>query len=301
MEITAQVLQYFKVDDTTDFGAFASNEDEEFDVEYAAEPFHKYDPKVAEQLLHPIYLGEVLNKRYLEKRDVAIKIMALGEWAEVETSIQDKIIQNMQDTSHLITYMATFLLPRPGNAARQLLEALKKLHNAGFLHRDLNERNCMWEMVPLHNLTRSAKYEALGRPLKIGIPFNLRTDDFYLGDFGLPMVASDPKPRGYPPMQFCSPDRLREQDPSPTLLCFVARLGSLPEKWKGLYTHPEGLDSWYNQIKTPDPAERDLALKVMLKVFTYDPGERLTATQLLHDPSFIAPLGKYGYTNGSDY
>lgn len=36
---------------------------------------------------------------------------------------------------------------------------------------DLNESNCMWGMVPLHNLSRAAKYEALGRPLKEVIPY----------------------------------------------------------------------------------------------------------------------------------
>lgn len=58
----------------------------------------------------------------------------------------------------------------------------------------------MWGMVPLHDLSRSAKYKALGRPLKQIIPFvdlwkegelvgpakmpeNLRTEQFYLGDW----------------------------------------------------------------------------------------------------------------------
>lgn len=91
----------------------------------------------------------------------------------------------------------------------------------------------MWGMVPLHNLHRSAKYEALGRPLKQIIPFvelfkqgelvspikvpeNLRTEEFCLGDFGLAMRLDEgePKTRGRPPMAFCSPDRLHRKDPS---------------------------------------------------------------------------------------
>lgn len=36
---------------------------------------------------------------------------------------------------------------------------------------DLNERNCMRGTVLLHGLSRTAKYEALGRPLKEAIPF----------------------------------------------------------------------------------------------------------------------------------
>lgn len=29
--------------------------------------------------------------------------------------LQDKIIQDVQDSSHLVTYLTTFLLPRPGD------------------------------------------------------------------------------------------------------------------------------------------------------------------------------------------
>lgn len=215
----------------------------------------------------------------------------------------------------------------------------------------------MWGMVPLHNLSRSAKYEALGRPLKQVIPFvdlwkqgelvrpveipeNLRTEEFYLGDFGLAMKLGDSvTQRGYPPMQFCSPDRLHRKDPSfacdmwsymmifaelyfgyppfPTFLKggiitgIVRCLGPLPEQWKGLYTHPGGLGSWYDQRKTPDPnndlastiayfrpdadlIERQHMQSIMNRVFTYCPEKRLTATQLMQDSSFRAIMDKYG-------
>lgn len=145
-----------------------------------------YDAEEDPTLFSPIDLGEVLNERYLiehklgfggsstvwmahdlqDQRDVALKVMAIGEWGDNETRIQDEIIQNVQDTSHLITYSATFLLSRPGNkshhrvlvcplmgpciypigldnvpmashmsAARQLLESLENLHQAGIVHR----------------------------------------------------------------------------------------------------------------------------------------------------------------------
>jgi hypothetical protein len=94
-------------------------------------------------------------------------------------------------------------------------------------------------MTPLHNLNRSAKYDALGRPLKRIIPFvdlwkqgelvrpvqvpeTLRTEDFYLGDFGLAMKVDDPVTQpGYPPMQFCSPERLHGKNPSFACDCGV--------------------------------------------------------------------------------
>lgn len=254
--------------------------------------------------------------------------------------------------------------------------ALENLHKAGIVHRrkinptllslvphsdekliDLNERNCMWGMTPLHDLNRSAKYDALGRPLKEAIPFanlqkqgelvwpmevpeSLRTEDLYLGDFGLAMKLGDPTlPHGYPPMQFCSPDRLHRKEPS--LACdmwsylvlfaeiylgyvpfqfwleggvmsdIVRCLGPAPEQWKDLYTYPGGLDSWYDQRTTPDkahglaskiayyrpdadPIEQKHVQSIMSKVFTYCPEERLTATQLLRDPSFRAITDSYG-------
>lgn len=157
----------------------------------------------------------------------------------------------------------------------------------------------MWGIKPLDNLPRSAKYEALGRPLKqkiplddlwkqgelvapVDVPQGLRTEKFYLGDFGLAKKISDPlTPRGCPPMDYCSPDRLHKQDPSFAcdmwsymvlfavlyLGChpftpffnggiiggFVMALGPLPEKWKGLFVYIDGRDSWYDQNQSPIP------------------------------------------------
>lgn len=159
-------------------------------------------------------------------------------------------------------------------------------------------------MAPIHNLSRNAKYEALGRPLKEAIPFanlqkqgelvrpmivpeNLRTEEFYLGDFGLAMKLDDPTlPHGCPPMQFCSPDRLHGIEPSSAcdmwsymvifaelyfgnlpfnpwikggiMSAIVRCLGPAPAQWKGHYTEAGGLDSWYDQNQTPDQSH-DLA------------------------------------------
>lgn len=157
----------------------------------------------------------------------------------------------------------------------------------------------MWGIAPIHHLNRSAKYKALGRPLKqiipdldlwkegefvgpLKVPENLRTEEFSLGDFGMAMKIDDPvTQKCYPPMQFCSPDRLHAKHPSfacdmwsymvifaelylgfapfPTglgggvITGIVKYLGPLPEHWKGYYTHPEGRDSWYSQDGTPSP------------------------------------------------
>ncbi|PGH29110.1 serine/threonine protein kinase [[Emmonsia] crescens] len=393
-------------DDTADFGVWVSTEEEEMDLEEYSENWHQYNRKHFEHIFYPICLGEVLNERYLvehklgfgsfstvwmahdlqAKVDVALKIMASG-WPDNEIDIQDEILQKVQDTSHLVTYLTTFLLrgnncdhrvlvfPLKGpcfdplilkrmsmatrmSAAKQLLEALENLHEAGIVHRDLNTRNCMWGMVPIHNLSRRAKYEALGQPLKqiipdpdlwkqgelvqaLEVPDNLRTEEFYLGDFGLAMKVGDPViPPGSPPIEFCSPERLHGKEPSfacdmwsymiifaelyldgcPPFFGFSATriitsivnsLGPLPKQWKGRCSRPGALDSWYDQGIVPDPTyalasriahfcpeadpiERKHVESIMSKMFVYCPEKRLTATQLLRDPSFRAIMDYYG-------
>ncbi|KAK2805517.1 hypothetical protein FQN50_006141 [Emmonsiellopsis sp. PD_5] len=393
-------------DDTADFGDFVSNEDEEDDLEDVAEPWHKYDAKATPHVFYPIRLGEVLNGRYLvehklgaggcstvwmafdlqEKRDVALKVMASGPLGDNELHMQNEILQTVKDASHLVTYIATFLLPGRKqhrvlvyplrgpclcystikgapmttrmSAAKQLLEALKNLHEAGIVHRDLNERNCMWGMAPLHHLSRSAKYDMLTRPLKQDIPYvklwkqgelvrpvkipqHLCTDEFYLGDFGLAMKPDNPiTQHGYPPMVFCSPERLHRMGPSffcdmwsymviftelylghpifsdwldgGILTGIVRCLGPLPEQWKGHYAEPGGgLDFWYDPSTKPnpdsniaasiahfrpdsDPIERKHMHALLSRGFNYCPEKRLTAGQLLQDPSFRAVMKKYG-------
>ncbi|PLB49389.1 kinase-like protein [Aspergillus steynii IBT 23096] len=378
----AAATQYCNQDGKEDFGDFVRNDDEEDDLTEVAEPWHKYDKTITPDVFYPIRLGDLINERYLvehklgcggfstvwmandlqNNRDVALKIMFAGESGEKEICLQDEIVRNGSsislegpclDCPDVREMSITIRM----SAARQLLEALEILHEAGIVHRDLNERNCMWGMEPLHHLPRGAKYEALGRPLKqmipvdglwkqgelvgpVKIPPSSRTKKFYLSDFGLAKKVNDSvTPRGYPPSQYCSPDRLHGKDPSPAcdmwsymvifselylgfqpfstyfnggiIGGFVRSLGPLPEEWKGLYTHPKGRDSWYDQNQTTnpestleskiahlhpeaDPTERSHVLSVMPRVFTYDPTKRLTAAQLLRDPSFRAIMETYG-------
>lgn len=187
MAITTATPQYLKENDTTDFGDFVSTEDEEADLEEVAEPWLKYDIKETSLVFYPICIGEILEERYLiehkigfgglstvwmahdihDKRDVALKIMSSAEeWGENEIRMQNEIHRNVQDTSHLVTYLTTFLLP--GNkghchhrvlvlplmgpclqpviirkmsmvtrisAAKQLLATLENLHKVGIIHR----------------------------------------------------------------------------------------------------------------------------------------------------------------------
>ncbi|CAI7611641.1 unnamed protein product [Penicillium glandicola] len=290
-----------------------------------------------------------------ERTDVALKVMSQGGWDENETRIQAEIKRRVQDKSHLAVYLNTFLLPCGSkndtyhrvlvlpligpciswhiltkssmaarmSAAQQLLKALESLHKVGIVHRDLNDKNCMWGVSSLQGLDRAAKYQTLGRPLKQTIPFvelwkpgelvrpamipdELRTADFFLGDFGLATKLDEPTfqvPRGYPPAVYCSPDRLHGQGPS--LACdmwsymvlfaqlyldfppfyagsdggiiadFFKVLGPLPGSWKGLCKYPECQDSWYEQSEELNSIQNgELKARIALRRPDVDQGER---------------------------
>lgn len=182
--LEAATLQYEQGYDIKDFGDFVATPHEEFDVEWVNEDWLQYDLEETSRVFYPIRFGEVLQGRYViehkirfggfstvwmahdlhDKRDVALKVMCAGNWGERELLVQDQIFQSVQDTSHLATYSATFLLrgqhcyhrvfvfpllgpcldslrvkemslPARISVARQLLEALDNLHKAGIVHR----------------------------------------------------------------------------------------------------------------------------------------------------------------------
>ncbi|WEW57531.1 hypothetical protein PRK78_002998 [Emydomyces testavorans] len=192
------------------------------------------------------------------------------------------------------------------SAARQLLQALESLHDSDIVHQDLNAGNCMWGMTSLDHLGRNAIYKLLGRPQKaviaiddgeiwkpgelvksVEIPPSLRTDAFYLGDFGLAMKlgapaveGQPPRPNGRPPARYCSPDRLFNKSPSKacdmwSYMCLFAelycgqplfipldggvvssmvdRLGPLPEEYKSHFCDPMNeRDEWFTKIPNPE-------------------------------------------------
>lgn len=90
----------------------------------------------------------------------------------------------------------------------------------------------MWGVAPIHDLTRAAKYEVLGQPLKLSmsdlnlwkpgervkplvVPDDMRTESLYLGDFGQAMkLGCERTQEGRPPLRYCSPDRLHHRSPS---------------------------------------------------------------------------------------
>lgn len=120
------------------------------------------------QVLHKIGHGGFstvwMAEHILEKRTVALKILESGEAGEREYLIQGEIINTVQDVRRLVLYQSSFQLmgnagklhrvfvfPMRGpdlrvclaerpmsarmSAGRQLLVALKGLHDAGIVHR----------------------------------------------------------------------------------------------------------------------------------------------------------------------
>jgi hypothetical protein len=122
---------------------------------------YRIDHKISHGGSSTVWLAHDL----LDERDVALKIMVSGVFGERELYIQDEICRDVKDTSPLIVYLGTFVLhgedgchhrvlifPLQGEclislnvkkksmctrmyAAKQLLEALKSLHEAGIVHR----------------------------------------------------------------------------------------------------------------------------------------------------------------------
>lgn len=129
--LATAIPQNSKDSGAADLGYFAITEKEVDDVEELSEPWEKYDINRTPHVFYPVRVGEVLNERYLiehkigfdgfstvwmaydlqDKRQVALKVISLGEWGDSEILMQDKIIRDVQDTSHLVTYSATFLVP----------------------------------------------------------------------------------------------------------------------------------------------------------------------------------------------
>ncbi|KAJ5918377.1 hypothetical protein N7454_010752 [Penicillium verhagenii] len=365
----------------TEFGDFVKDIEEEADVEFESEPWGTYAASETTELFYPVYIGELLNGRYLvehklghggfstvwmahdfhDEKDVALKVLSLGGYDTNETRIQTEILQHIQERSHLLVALDTFALPREDiatfhtihvlplmgptlswnvmqgmsmttrmSAALQLLKALKALHEVGIVHRDLSDGNCMWGIQSLGGLSRAEKYEKLNRPLKMRIPYvkpelwkkgelvrpaeiptELRTDDIFLGDFGISTKLGDPtyeaKP-GFPPPLYCSPDRLHNEPPS--FACDMCSymivfselyldfppffstakggiigdlfeiLGPLPARWKGLCDHPMIEDSWYEDIRKPFP-DAQLRKRITMRRPEMDEAEKDLAISVL--------------------
>ncbi|KAI9158081.1 putative serine/threonine-protein kinase clkA [Paramyrothecium foliicola] len=203
-----------------------------------------------------VWMAHDLSK----KKDVALKFMVSRPGAENEYRMQNEIIRRVKDVSGLVTFIDTFELRRSDGvfqrvlvfplygpsieitgprmpvkarmgAARQLLTALKGLHDAGIVHRDLNAGAVLWGIAPTGHLDTAAKYRCFGRPKKIALPddiwqhgervkpldfpLNMIQKTVYLGDFSLAMDAGTSVDyKIQTPFRFCAPERYHGFDPS---------------------------------------------------------------------------------------
>ncbi|KAF4456354.1 CMGC protein kinase [Fusarium austroafricanum] len=140
----------------------------------------------------------------VEKRDVALKIMSPKPPDKDEYTRQKEIIKAVKDNSHLLLFQDTFRLPGcidihrvlvlplqgpnlrdyrfqapdPANprpvrpmstqmsTARQLLQAIRNLHEGGIVHTDISTANILYSLKPFEDNSVAAKYRRIGRPKK---------------------------------------------------------------------------------------------------------------------------------------
>ncbi|KAI1399433.1 kinase-like protein [Hypoxylon fuscum] len=321
---------------------------------------------------------------------LALKVMSPGWRGEHERQMNDEIIRRCHpDTSNsLITYLAAFyvtgrrghahqvlVFPWRGpslqincirlpatfrfSAARHLLVTLKRLHDGGIVHTDINEGAVMWDIGLVDGWSTAEIYQRLGRPRKVSLdesegngelvepvqyPNDMLRPFLRLGDFGHSIVSGTVLEN---PIQFplhnCAPERFHGGNASfasdmwsftqvlirlyigvglvygdglSVVSRLVGSLGPFPEQWKGRYPENAGYAWWYDQTGQmprnwppseyetmehkidrcrPDisPDERKHALAVFRKGLQYIPEKRITATQLLEDPSFNALMSFY--------
>ncbi|KAF5655323.1 CMGC kinase [Fusarium sp. NRRL 25303] len=237
--------------------------DGECDVEDACEPVDRYE----EGLYLPICIGEVIADRYRIEhklghggfstvwmahdmdrgKDVALKIMTANFGGEREFLMQNAfLLPGAGRNPHRVL---VFPLKGPNlrdyaretstimrrSAAKQLLQALKALHDGGMVHRDLNSANVMFGLSSFDpSADISTKYQILGRPQKMGFPTDQEMwkkgqlvapmspkdsfvvqDTITLGDFGLTIRSGtevDFKLQGT--IGYCAPELMHGINPT---------------------------------------------------------------------------------------
>ncbi|PCD42829.1 hypothetical protein AU210_005354 [Fusarium oxysporum f. sp. radicis-cucumerinum] len=197
-------------------------------------------------------------------KDVALKIMTADPGGEREFLRHNEIISCVPDTSGLLIYQDAFLMPGATrnphrvlvsplkgpnlrdyaretstivrrSAAKQLLLALKALHDGGIVHRDLNSANVMFGLSSFETATDiTTKYRILGRRQKMELPTNQELwkkgemvapmtpkdsfvvqDSITLGDFGLAIRSgTEVDFKLQVSVGYCAPERMHQINPT---------------------------------------------------------------------------------------
>ncbi|KAL2285961.1 hypothetical protein FJTKL_07219 [Diaporthe vaccinii] len=225
-------------------------------------------------------------------KDVALKVLSSsGDAKEYET--HQYIAQRVQDCSRLVLCQDQLVLSRMDNgvkyqhtvlvlplrgpslftfhiktkrpltcsmsAAKQLLQAVSSLHDAGLVHRvDIVLPNILCGLnVDLAKMSTAEKYKVLGRPRKaralkegdqvVGelvapakFPLDILSSDTYLCDFGILVEAGTSVPNELQsPAGYCAPELFHDFEPS-----FAGDMWSYMVVFLYLYTEYPASPAW---------------------------------------------------------
>ncbi|KAH7129124.1 kinase domain-containing protein [Dactylonectria macrodidyma] len=316
-----------RVDDApADWGDFVCSDDE-VDIEEVAELPEEYE----QGLFYPICIGEVLAGNYRIKhklghsgfstvwmahdisdnRDVALKILrpggAAGHTFLLRRADHDhyRVLVLPLQGPNLRDYSRDMSVVARWSAAKQLLQALRSLHDGGVVHGDLTSANVMCSLQLLETCsTTTEKYKYLGRPQKMPIPADPLWEE---GQLVMSM-----SPRKSLIKQIHNASLSYSSDMWNYMCLMVKALGPVPAPWRDSYKGGgQCNESWYDQSRAPDPnwalearvaqagddncpMEQQLVLSILRKGLPYLPEDRLAAAQLLEDASFRAIMDMYG-------
>ncbi|KFA52218.1 hypothetical protein S40293_00483 [Stachybotrys chartarum IBT 40293] len=215
--------------------------DEEFEIEYMAEPQDRYH----EHRLYPLLIGEVLNNTYRvehklghggfstvwmaqdmrDKTYVALKIVESGSAGDCGLAIQEELVRSVPDTSELLVCKDTYTLSTPHGVHRVLVFPLQgpNLRDRPAFTIGLSSRMSAALQVPqalkslrdggiVHRYINSANIMFGIEPLE---NYSSADDRLILGDFGVPIKAgTSVTQKVQSPSYYYALERLHGHDPT---------------------------------------------------------------------------------------
>ncbi|KAF2431992.1 kinase domain-containing protein [Tothia fuscella] len=215
--------------------------------------------RIVHKLGHGTFSTVWMARNTVTGESFAVKVPTItSHTAGKELAINNDIGRDVMDRSCLSLYVDSFTLvwrgytltflvfPLRGPSLRsgfasmnkrvqmsmvkQLLQALEALHDAGFVHGDLNSKNVLCGIHPLEAYDTQGIYGKLGRPKKdlvqteAGVaeivrpavfPPDLLNGSVYIADFGISIRSGTPVTCAVQsPAGFCAPERFHNSSPT---------------------------------------------------------------------------------------